>query len=226
MTTNPDGLSDARAVAAAVDKAEQVAASVYAGYPFPKDDDMSPAVMANFGARCILAATPPASTSTAIAAGFVMVPVEPTEAIILAGIDYALNSERPVGFDVEDYVHDIWAAMIAAAPKAADTAIAAGEDDWHHPLGLTREEVSLSYSGPPPVRAAAPKAASEDGATGLLREALALAVDALRNYAAPEGYLDQYGDPYTTDDVHPGLLAKETLAKIAALNLPVAGETL
>lgn len=51
-----------RADAEGVGRAEEIAAKVFASYPFPReDDDISPSVMADFGARCILATMPRAS---------------------------------------------------------------------------------------------------------------------------------------------------------------------
>lgn len=57
---------------------------------------------------------------------WVLVPREPTEEEIRAGVDFALNGIRPIGFGVKEYVRGIRAAMLAAAPTAS--AVEGGED--------------------------------------------------------------------------------------------------
>lgn len=49
--------------------------------------------------------------------GWKLVPEKPTEVEIAAGVDFAINGIRPIGFSVREYVIGLRAAMLAASPS-------------------------------------------------------------------------------------------------------------
>ena len=185
--------------AATISKAEQIASRVYASYPFPTDDDISPAVMADFGARCILAATPPASDA-AVPAGEVMrfyaLPLTFHEPADDNGAAYVRDANgQTVAMlmwpghsmaDTDAAVAETYAlgrAFAAAAPKvASDTGVPAAEveraceqswDATHTVLWRHASEqrrAEWAVGIRAALAAAAPKVASDTGAG--LRKAL------------------------------------------------------
>ncbi len=68
----------------------------------------------------LLADTRPAPAAQAVPEGMAMVPVEPTVEMALAGADVIRNRAR--GKFVRYVMHDVWAAMLAAAPQVAGQA--------------------------------------------------------------------------------------------------------
>lgn len=59
-----------------------------------------------------------AAQSAQVPEGWKLVPVEPTVEMALAGADVIRNRAR--GKFVRYVMHDVWAAMLAAAPQGAD----------------------------------------------------------------------------------------------------------
>lgn len=63
-----------------------------------------------------------ALSTPAVPAGYALVPVEPTIAMLMAGDEFRLSLEHPTETQAR------WAAMLAAAPQAAQPE----PDDWQH----------------------------------------------------------------------------------------------
>lgn len=60
------------------------------------------------------------SAPVAVPEGYALVPVEPTLPMLTAAIDFALGAKLSGGYNWDDYMRDVWAAMLAAAKGKDD----------------------------------------------------------------------------------------------------------